>query len=147
MYSNWRYSTVVTQATTDLGYGTVVLTTGQKPRLVFQLSSYNGTNTAAATPVWSIIPSTAATQDTAGQIQIADNITFPLGSPNADLTSTTELNPLVFIPLAAKGAWGTGSITIPPNCMLVVTPHINQNGTVVHKAVSAESDVGVVPFA
>ena len=147
MYSNWRYSTITTQSTTDLGYATIVLTTGQKPRLVFQLSSYNGTNTAAVTPNWSLIPATAGTPDTNGQIQIADNISFPLGNVNADLTSSSELFALVTLPLAAKGAWGGTPITIPPNCMLVVTPHINQNGTVVHKCVSAESDVGVVPLA
>jgi len=147
MYSNWRYTTVISQSTTDADMATPLLTTGTKPREIVQLCAFNGTNTAAAVIVYGIIPSTAATVDTNGQIQIQDLISFQLGFPNADLTDMDEQMALCVVPFGAKGAWGNGPVLIPPNCTLVGWPSINQNGTVVHKCISAESDVGVVPLA
>jgi len=141
MLSNWRYSTVTSQSTTDIGYGTVILTTGNKPRAVTQLACWNGTSTAGTNMRYYIYPATSVQQDGNGQIQITDDLSFPIGFANADLAAAAneEQNPIVMIPLAAKGAWGTGYMIIPENCLLVAAPYgVNQNGTVIHKCISAD---------
>ena len=140
MLSNWRYSTIQSQATTDAGYGTVILTTERTPRMITQLCAYNGTSTAAVNMRYYIYPATSVAQDGNGQIQIADDLSFPIGFANADLAAAAneEQNPVVMVPFAAKGAWGA-PIIIPENCLLVAAPYgANQNGTVIHKVISAD---------
>jgi len=139
--SNWRYSTVHSQATTDIGYATVILTTQRTPRVVTQLCCYNGTSTVATNMHYYIYPATSVAQDGNGQIQIADDLSFPLGFANADLAAAadSEQNPIVMVGFAAKGSWGAPLLVIPENCLLVAAPYgTNQNGTVIHKCISAE---------
>lgn len=139
--SNWRYSTVTSQSTTDIGYGTVILTTQRTPRAVTQLSCYNGTSTAATNMRYYIYPATSVSQDGNGQIQITGDLSFQVGFANADLAAAAneEQNPIVMVPLAAKGAWGTGYFIMPENALLVAAPYgVNQNGTVIHKCISAD---------
>ncbi|HIA03342.1 MAG TPA: hypothetical protein EYN66_15780 [Myxococcales bacterium] len=139
--SNWRYSTVHSQATTDVGYATVILTTQRTPRVITQLCCYNGTSTVATNMHYYIYPATAVAQDGNGQIQIADDLSFPLGFANADLAAAanSEQNPIVMVGFAAKGAWGAPVLVIPENSLLVAAPYgVNQNGTVIHKCISAD---------
>ena len=140
-FSNWRYTKVTSQTTTDAGYATVILTSGLKPRAITQLACWNGTSTAAVNMRYYIYPATSVTQDANGQIQIADDLSFPIGFANADLAAAAneEQNPIVMVPMAAKGAWGNGPVILPENCLLVAAPYGgNQNGTVIHKCISAE---------
>ena len=140
MLSNWRYSTVQSQSTTDVGYATVLLTTQNTPRVVTQLCAYNGTSTTAVNMRYYIYPATSVVQDGNGQIQIADNLSFPLGFMNADLTAAanSETDATPAIPFGAKGA-SMPFFIIPENCLLVAAPYTaNQNGTVTHKVISAE---------
>ena len=68
MLTNWRYSTVTSQATTDAGAGTPLLTTGIKPRLVTLLACYWGTNTTSSINMrWFIVPETSISPTSSGQ--------------------------------------------------------------------------------
>ena len=139
MYSNWRYSQTTTQSTTDAGQGTPILTTGSKPRFIFQLACYSGTNTAATSISWVVIPASTLPINAQGQMNITGDMSFNLGFAPADISAATEVQPYVGVPIGAKGA-SVSHIVIPPDCFLCAVPDINQNGTAIHTVISAELD-------
>mgnify|MGYP005816003791 CR=1 FL=1 len=139
MLTNWRYSTVTSQATTDAGAGTPLLTTGIKPRLVTLLACYWGTNTTGSINMrWFIVPETSISPTSSGQYTLDDEA-FPVGFCSADMDGATPniLNPIVGIGIGAKGQ-SNETLMMPPNSLLIAAPAIAQNGTVVHKVISAE---------
>jgi hypothetical protein len=138
--SNWRYSTVTTQTTTDAGQGTPILTSGDAPKLVIQLSQFNGTNTTAVNMKYFIAALSAVNPDTAGQYDITGLNFFPLGFMNADSSTSANdpMEPVAVQPFGAKGAGGSNGFMMPPNAILIAAPGINQNGSIVHQAISAD---------
>ena len=139
MYSNWRYSQTTTQSTTDAGQGTPILTTGSQPRIIFQLASYSGTNTAAASISYVVVPASTIPINAAGQMPITGEMSFNLGFAPADLSATSEVQPYVAVPIGVKSA-SVSHIVIPPDCFLCAVPSINQNGTAIHTVISADLD-------
>lgn len=137
MYDQFQYNTVTSNATTDANQGTPILTTGDKPRVILQLASYSGTNTAAPTISYVIVPATTLTINSVGQIDITGNETFNLGFGNADISGATETVPYVMGPYGVKGMAPQFAI-VPPNCTLCAVPTINQNGTAIHTLITAE---------
>lgn len=125
----------------DATIGTVLLSTGDKPRALFQLAIYNGTNSASADIAWVVVPASAGNGIVTGQMAIAGNIGFNLGTVDANLGAATEVAPLVAGPFATKGA-GVGSpiAIIPPNCYLFATAIGATNGTAIANCISAELD-------
>ena len=125
----------------DASQGTPLLTTGSKPRGIFQLAIYNSGNTAAADIAFVVIPATAGTGiDGNGQVAVAGEVSFNYGAVDSNLGAATEIMPLVWGPMATKGA-GVGGPTIaiiPPNSMLITTPHTATNGETVTTCISAE---------
>lgn len=123
----------------DATVGNVLLSTGEKPRAVFQLAIYNGTNSASADIAWVVVPATAGTGIVNNQMAIAGNIGFNLGTVDSNLGAATEVAPLVAGPFAIKGA-GVGSpiAIIPPNSYLFATAMSATNGTTVANCISAE---------
>ena len=102
------------------------------------LSCYWGTNTATSINMrYFIYPETAVTIDGNGQVTIAGDLSFSLGFVSADMGSGGEMEPLQAIGIGAKGQSNMHYI-MPPNSMLVAAPSVNQNGTVIHKVISAE---------
>jgi hypothetical protein len=138
--SNWRYSTVTTQTTTDASQGTPILTSGDAPKLVIQLSQFNGTNTIAVNIKYFIAALSAVAPDSTGQYAITGINFFPLGFMNADSSTSANnpMEPVSCMPFAAKGAGGSTGFIMPPNSLLIAAPGINQNGSIVHQAISAD---------
>ena len=138
--SNWRYSTVTTQTTTDAGQGTPILTSGDAPKLVIQLSQFNGTNTIAVNMKYFIAALSAVNPDTTGQFDITGLNFFPLGFMNADSSTSANdpMEPVAVQPFGAKGSGGSNGFIMPPNAILIAAPGINQNGSIVHQAISAD---------
>lgn len=139
-YSNWQYSQQQLPAM-DAAVGRPLLSTGVKPRVLFQCSIYNGTNSAASDIALFVIPATAgAGITTSGEVGIADNTTFCYGKVDANIASATEALPLQFAPFGTKGTTnGAWACIIPPNCMLVIAcVETNMNGTAVANCISAE---------
>jgi len=125
----------------DAGTGNILVSTGEKPRVLFQASCYNGTNSAAAQIGLTVVPATAGLPIVAGQKAMLGNIGFVLGTVDADLSGAAELQPLQFGPFATKGAGvGTPIATIPPNSELFITAIGATNGTIVANCISAEMD-------
>jgi len=123
----------------DATIGTLLLSTGEKPRALFQASCYNGTNSAAAQISMVVVPATAGDGIVTGQMSVAGNVGFVLGTVDADLSGATELQPLQFGPFATKGA-GVGSpiAIIPPNSFLFAAAGVATNGTTIANCISAE---------
>lgn len=143
MWQKWRYSTVTSQATTDAGFGTPLISSGTVPRVIHALAAYWGTNTTASINMrYYIVPETSISLTSSGQIPLDDNA-FPVGFPSADLAGATPnvLNPLVSIGIGAKGQ-SNEQFVMPPNSMLIGVPSISQNGTMIHKVISAEYGSG-----
>lgn len=141
-YENWRYSTVTSQAATDAGMGTPLLTTGTKPRVIHLLSCFWGTNTTTSINMrYFVIAETSVPADGNNQYSLAlyPDETFPLGFASADMAGGTPnaLNPMVSIGIGAKGQ-SNEQFVLPPNSLLIAAPSINQNGTIIHKVISAE---------
>jgi len=139
-YSNWMFSKQ-TFAPLDAGHGRPLLSTGEEPRVVFQLACYQGTNTAGSEIGFFIIPGTAGAGIQAdGTVPIADNVSFSYGKVDAAITATNELVPLQFAPYGTKGTTnGAWSCIIPPNCMAVLAcTGTNMNGTLIASCISAE---------
>jgi len=138
-YQNWRFSSVTSQAATDAAQGTALLTTGDNARVITLCAAYWGTNTTASINMrYYILPETAITQDANGQYALDDNA-WPAGFASADLAGATPnvLNPMVVIGIGAKGQ-SNQTLMLPPNSIFVAAPSINQNGTIIHKVISAE---------
>jgi len=107
---------------------------------VTALSAYWGSNTTTSIGMrYFIIPETAITASASNQYVISD-LTFPVGFVAADMASGGIMNPLVAIGVGAKGQ-SNQTLVIPPNSMLVGAPSIAQNGTIIHKCISAEYGV------
>jgi len=125
----------------DATVGSVLLSTGEKPRAMFQASVYNGTNSAAAQISLVVVPATAGDGVVTGQMSMAGNVGFVLGNVDNDLSAVTELLPLVWGPFATKGA-GVGSpiAIIPPNSMVFMAAVGATNGTTIANCISAEMD-------
>jgi len=141
MWKNWRYSTVTSQATTDAGFGTPLISSGEVPRVINLLSAYWGTNTTGSINMrYYVVPETSITSTSSGQYPLDDNA-FPLGFASADMAGATPniLNPLVAIGIGAKGQ-SNEQYVMPPNAVLIGVPSVSQNGTIVHKVISAEYD-------
>lgn len=139
MWTNWQYSSVTSQATTDAGFGTAVVTSGAVPRVVHLLSCYWGTNTTGSINMrYYIVPEGSISQTATGQYGLNDTA-FPLGFASADLAGATPniLLPLVAIGIGAKGQ-SIETYVMPPNSILIAVPSVSQNGTMIHKAISAE---------
>jgi len=138
--SNWRYSTVTTQATTDAAQGTRILTSGDAPKLVIQLSSFNGSNTVSLNMKYFLGALSAVTPNAAGQFPITGTDFFPLGFMNGDGGTSADdpMEPIVLMPFAVKGAGSCNGFIMPPNSFLIAAPAINQNGTMIHQAISAD---------
>jgi len=143
-YENWRYSRI-TCAQMDASVGTPLLTTGEKPRVIFQLSMYNGTNTAGNEMGMFLIPATQGPGiDGNGQVAIAGDVTFSYGKVDAAITATTEQVPLQFGPWGTKGTTnGAWMAIIPPNSMLCVGATTASNGTIIANCISAELSPGM----
>jgi len=137
-FTNWRYSTVTTASTTDADQGTPILSTGAEPRAIFQMASYSGTNSAACTISYIVVPATSLPINSAGQIDITGDESFNLGFGVSDISAATETFPYVMVPFGVKGAFSAAPPIIPPNCILCAVPSINQNGTAIHTVISAE---------
>lgn len=137
--TNWRYSTVTSQSTTDASMGTAILSSGERPRLITELAMYNGSNTAEVNMRYFLLPIASAQPDSAGQYSVTGDLFFPLGFMNADASTTANdpMHNIVANPFGAKGATTFGLI-MPPESILIGAPFVNQNGTIVHKAISAE---------
>jgi len=125
----------------DASVGGVLLSTGEKPRALFQASCYNGTNSAAAQITLVIVPATAGDGISTGQMSVAGNVGFVLGNVDNDLSAALELMPLTWGPFATKGA-GVGSpiAIIPPNSYLFAAAVSATNGTMVANCISAEME-------
>lgn len=138
MYSNWLYSQQ-THAQMDASVGGVLLSTGEKPRALFQASCYNGTNTAASQIALVIVPATAGAGIFEGQMAVDGNVGFVLGNVDNGLDAVAELLPLTWGPFATKGA-GVGSpiAILPPNSYLFAAAINATNGTIVVNCISAE---------
>jgi len=139
-YSNWQYSQHLLPAM-DASIGRPLLSTGVKPRVIFQLSMYNGSNTAGSEFAIFVIPATQGDGiTTAGEIAIAGDTTFCYGKVDAAITGTQEQIPLIFAPFGTKGTTnGAWACIIPPNCMAVVAcVATNMNGTMIANCISAE---------
>ena len=136
MWTNWQYSSVTSAAATDAGDGTAILTSGAVPRVVHLLSAYWGTNTTGSINMrYYVVPEGSIAVTSSGQFPIDDEA-FPLGFASADLAGTVE-DPIVSIGIGAKGQ-SNQTFVLPPNAILIGVPSVNQNGTMIHKAISAE---------
>lgn len=82
----------------------------------------------------------AVNPDTAGQYDITGLNFFPLGFMNADSSTSANdpMEPVAVQPFGAKGAGGSNGFMMPPNAILIAAPGINQNGSIVHQAISAD---------
>ena len=140
-YQSWQFRTV-TIGTADSGYGTVLLTTGENPRVLFQLAAWTGTNSASASWAYWIVPATVIAPDSNNQINVT-TITnaYPLGSVDTTIDGATIELANQVIPFASKGAGlGGPPCVIPPNCYLLGGPAAgNLNGTVIIQCISAET--------
>jgi len=137
---SWIHRTVTT-AQADSGYGTVLMTTGDNPRILSQLAAWKGTNTTAVTWCWFVVPGTAGTPDANNQIDVTSiDMAFPLGNVDATIDAATITIPLTALPFATKGAGlGGPPCVIPPNSYLCGGPgDVNLNGTVVMQCISYE---------
>jgi len=143
-YENWRYSRI-TCAQMDASVGTPLLTTGEKPRVIFQLAAYQGTNTNSTELGMFLIPATQGPGiDGNGQVAIAGDVTFSYGKVDASLAASTEQVPLQFAPWGTKGTTnGAWASIIPPNSMLVVGATSAANGTIEVTCISAELAPGL----
>jgi hypothetical protein len=143
-YESWRY-TRVTCAQMDASVGTPLLTTGEAPRVIFQLCAYQGTNTNATEFGMFLIPATQGPGiDGNGQVAIAGDVSFAYGKVDASLSSTTEQVPLQFGPWGTKGTTnGAWMAIIPPNSMLVAGALSAANGTIECTCISAELSPGM----
>ncbi len=140
MYSSWQFSQQEL-AQMDGSIGSVLLSTGEKPRALFQASIYNGTNSAAVQIALVVVPATAGDGIVNNQMSMAGNVGFVLGNVDNDLSAVSELLPLVWGPFATKGA-GVGSpiAVIPPNSYLFAAAVGATNGTAIANCISAEMD-------
>lgn len=138
MHSKWLYSQQ-TFAQMDAGTGSLLLSTGEKPRALYQASCYNGTNSAAARIALMIVPGSAGDALVGGQKAVIGNVGFCLGNVDNDLGSVGELYPLQWGPFATKGA-GVGSpiAIIPPNSDVFMAAIEATNGTAIGNCISAE---------
>ena len=139
MWANWIFSNVESQATTDAGMGTPLVTSGVNPRTIHLLACFWGTNTTTSINMrYFVVPETAIQADGNNQYTL-DEKAFPLGFASADMAGGTPniLNPMVSIGIGAKGQ-SNETFVLPPNSLLIGCPSINQNGTIVHKVISAE---------
>jgi len=84
-----------------------------------------------------IYPETSVAIDGNGQVAVAGDASFGVGFPSADMGTGGEMEQLQSIGIGAKGQSNMYYI-MPPNTMLVAAPSVNQNGTVIHKIISAE---------
>jgi len=136
--SNWVMDTV-TQPQQDIGSAYRILSTGKKPRLVTALSVYSGTNTAASSNTYWVIPSQPA----------ASGDEYDLGTQNAVMVFHNTGNMSVGTSAALSfamatdrgGAGGLAGLLIPPGYILLAAPRdANLNGTMVHNIASVELD-------
>lgn len=138
--SEWTFTTHE-QAAMDAVSGTVILSTGEKPRGIVQMCAYNGTNTAGTEMNFCIMPS--RDPDAAGGVYApaTSDRAFAWGSVSAALTGTTQALPLMYGPFGTKGIGGASPgvfAIIPPNCLLIGYPTAATNGTLIVSCVSAE---------
>ena len=88
-----------------------------------------------------VVPETSIPPDGNNQYSLAlfPDEAFPLGFASADIAGGTPniLNPMVSIGIGAKGQ-SNEQFVMPPNSLLIAVPSINQNGTMIHKVISAE---------
>ncbi len=138
-YSNWKYSQQLMGAM-DASLGTPILSTGSKPRMIFQLSCYNVGNTASSEMGVFVIPATAGLGiDGNGQV-VVDDTAYSYGKVDTNLGGLTAQIPMQFAPWGTKGTTnGAWAAIIPPNCMVVIAcVGTNNNGTVMGNCISAE---------
>jgi len=141
-YTNFQYAAAVLPQL-DAGAGYPLFGTGDKPRVVFQLCCYQGTNTQASEVGLYIIPSTAGDGiQTDGTVAVAGDTTFPYGKVDSSIAATTEQAPMQFAPFGTKGTTnGAWACIIPPNCLVVLgIASTSADGTIIAKCISAELD-------
>jgi len=140
MLSNWSMDRV-TQPQQDIDGAWRILSAGRKPRLVTSISVYSGTNSAAASTRYFVMP---------GQPGATGTNDYDLTSQDGVCVFHNTFNLSVGTKQSISGAsatdrGGTGGLgspfIIPPGYVLLAAPSdANLNGTVIHSMVSAEMD-------
>lgn len=140
LLTEWTYTTH-THAQSDAVTGTVILSTGDKPRGIVQMCAYQGTSTTDTEFQMCIMPSRKP-DNAAGMFAVntADRA-FYLGTVSASILSTTQALPLSYGPFGTKGIGGAGAgvfAIVPPNSLLIGYPTAATNGSIIVSCVSAE---------
>ena len=138
-YENWLFTKTSAPAL-DASLGQPLFTTGRRPRVLFQLAMYDGTNSNAVDFNIHVIPETSGLGiDANGQVSIAGDFSFSYGKVDSNLGGSSEVVPLQWAPWGTKGTTnGAWAAIIPPNCMVVATAVGATNGTVIVNTISAE---------
>jgi len=138
--SSWSMDTV-TQPAQDVGYGWRILSAADKPRMITSLSVYSGTNSAAATIRYFVVPSQPPSVGLAGGYDMTETggiYGVQCFHNTGNLSSGTS--PETGFGLATDRGGGL-YIMLPPQYMLIACiADANTGGTLIHSVVSA--DVG-----
>ena len=128
----------VTQAAQDIGFGTRVVAASNRTRIVTALGTYSGTNTAAASIGYFLLPSqpgsgsTSSLYDLSEGAQVGVKLYHMTGNLSAGLAPATG-----FSMMTDRG--GPMFLIIPPYQILVaVVQDNNADGTIVHNINTAD---------
>ena len=136
--TQWN-SAQTTQPTQDIGFGTAVLSAGDKTRVVVSLSSYSGTNSAnGVTTKYMLIPSQVPDDAANNAYDSSTQFGSIVYQQTGNLASATS--PITGFPMQSDRS-GTQLIVVPPGYILVAfVADANANGTIIHQIVSGECE-------
>lgn len=134
---NWIQAHV-TQPVQDIGFGTLLTTAGMTARIITGLSHYAGTNSAAATMSYFILPSQPP-ESVAGGYNVATQNGVKIFLHTGNL-STVNSAANAFTSVGGTDRGGAAPyLWLPPGYMLIaVVSDANLNGTVIHDIMTAE---------
>ena len=134
---NWIQA-FVTQPVQDIGFGTLITTAGSKPRIITGLSHYSGTNSAASTMSYFILPSQPP-ESVAGGYNVATQNGVKIFLHTGNLaTVNSAANSFCSVGGGDRGG-ANPYLWLPPGYMLIgVISDTNANGTIIHNIMTAE---------
>jgi hypothetical protein len=136
----WSMQTV-TQPAQDIDYAWRLMSASEKPRLVTSVSVYSGTNTAAASTRYFILPSQAgATAPNDYNLTTQQGVCVFHNTFNLSVGTKQSISGAAATDRGGSGGLASAFI-VPPGYILVAAPSdANLDGTVIHALVSCEID-------
>ena len=136
--SSWNMASV-TQPAQDIGFGTAILSSGDKARVVVSLSVYSGTNSANGSTIdYFLLPSQVPNDAANNSYDMSNQVGSTLYHQTGNLASAT--NPATSFAMQSDRG-GSSFLVVPPGYILVASvSDANANGTIIHQVVSGECE-------